>query len=84
MTYKELQFPKDTLFLVTGGAGHRGTWIWNKGYQWPLNANRYDACIAAVAHKKFEGLDVLGLLKEKHVVFDVKCTLDRNLADGRL
>ena len=49
-----------------------------------LTANRYDACIAAVAHKKFEGLDVLGLLKEKHVVFDVRCTLDRNLVDGRL
>lgn len=45
---------------------------------------KFDACIAAVAHKKFEGLDILTLLKEKHVVFDVKCTLDRNLVDGRL
>lgn len=44
----------------------------------------FDACIAAVAHKKFEGLDVVSLLKEKHVVFDVKCTLDRNIVDGRL
>lgn len=25
MTYKELQFPKDTLFLVTGGAGFIGS-----------------------------------------------------------
>lgn len=33
--------------------------------------------ITAVAHKMFEGLDVLGLLKEKHVVFNVKWTLDR-------
>ena len=49
-----------------------------------LTANRFDACIAAVAHKKFEGLDILSLLKEKHVVFDVKCTLDRKLVDGRL
>jgi len=49
-----------------------------------LTANRYDACIAAVAHKKFEGLDILSLLKDKHVVFDVKCTLDRKLVDGRL
>ena len=44
----------------------------------------FDACIAAVAHKKFEGMDVLGLLKDKHVVFDVKCTLDRSIVDGRL
>ena len=37
-----------------------------------------------VAHKKFEGLDILSLLKEHHVVFDVKCTLDRKMVDGRL
>ncbi len=49
-----------------------------------LTANRFDACIAAVAHKKFEGLDILSLLKEKHVVFDVKCMLDRAIVDGRL
>jgi len=49
-----------------------------------LPAKKFDACIAAVAHKKFEGLDVLGLLKDKHVVFDVKCTLDRGIVDGRL
>jgi len=24
------------------------------------------------------------LLKEKHVIFDVKCTLDRSIVDGRL
>jgi len=44
----------------------------------------FDACIAAVAHKKFEGLDLESVLKEKHVVFDVKCTLDRQFVDGRL
>ncbi len=49
-----------------------------------LSANYYSACIAAVAHKEFEGLDINGLLKEKHVVFDVKCTLDRSIVDGRL
>ena len=49
-----------------------------------LPNQKFDSCIAAVAHKKFEGLDILTLLKEKHVVFDVKCTLDRNLVDGRL
>lgn len=49
-----------------------------------LPKHEFDACIAAVAHKKFEGLDILSLLKEKHVVFDVKCTMDRKLVDGRL
>lgn len=45
---------------------------------------KFDAAIAAVAHKKFDGLDVLTLLKENYVIFDVKCTLDRNIVDGRL
>lgn len=49
-----------------------------------LPTEKFDAAIAAVAHKKFEGLDVLSLLKDKHVIFDVKCTLDRKLVDGRL
>ncbi len=49
-----------------------------------LSSQLFDAAIAAVAHKKFEGLDILGLLKEKHVVFDVKCTLERKMVDGRL
>ena len=49
-----------------------------------LHSQKFDACLAAVAHKKFEGLDILNMLKEKHVVFDVKCTLDRKLVDGRL
>lgn len=45
---------------------------------------QFDAVILAVAHKKFEDLDILGLLKEEHVIFDVKGTLDRKLVDGRL
>lgn len=49
-----------------------------------LPERKFDACVAAVAHKKFEGLDIPSLLKEKHVVFDVKCTLDRACVDGRL
>ena len=49
-----------------------------------LPTQKFDAAIAAVAHKKFEGLDVLALLKEKHVIFDVKCSLDRSIVDGRL
>ena len=49
-----------------------------------LPKEKFDAAIAAVAHKKFDGLDVRALLKDKHVIFDVKCTLDRSIVDGRL
>ena len=43
-----------------------------------------DALIAAVAHDEFSGLNVEELLKEKHVVYDVKCMLNREIVDGRL
>src|SRR5574344_2500305 len=33
-----------------------------------LPNEKFDAAIAAVAHKKFDGIDVLSLLKENHVV----------------
>ena len=49
-----------------------------------LPTEKFDAAIAAVAHKKFDGMDVPALLKDKHVIFDVKCTLDRSIVDGRL
>ncbi len=47
-------------------------------------SGKFDALIAAVAHKEFQDLDIAGLLEERHVVFDVKGTLDRNMVDGRL
>lgn len=43
-----------------------------------------DAAILAVAHRKFETLDVPQLLKEKHVIFDVKGFLPRDVVDSRL
>ena len=49
-----------------------------------LPIQKFDAAIAAVAHKQFDGLDIPALLKDKHVIFDVKCTLDRSIVDGRL
>ena len=49
-----------------------------------LPSEKYDAAIAAVAHTEFDGLNVLELLNEKHVIFDVKGTLDKELVDGRL
>lgn len=47
-------------------------------------SKKFDAVIAAVAHKEFEELDVLTLLKTPHVVYDVKGMLNRSIADGRL
>ena len=49
-----------------------------------LPQEKFDAAVAAVAHKKFEGLDILSLLKPEHVIFDVKGTLERGIVDGRL
>lgn len=49
-----------------------------------LPMQKFDAVIAAVAHKKFESLDILSVLREKHVIFDVKCMFDRNNIDARL
>ncbi len=45
---------------------------------------KFDAAIAAVAHRKFDGLDIASLLNPKHVIFDVKATCDRGTVDGRL
>lgn len=45
---------------------------------------QFDAAILAVAHKKFEGLDVAKLLKPDHVIFDVKATAPKECVDGRL
>ncbi len=45
---------------------------------------KFDACIAAVAHKQFEDIDISHLLNSNHVVFDVKATLPRQNVDERL
>ena len=45
---------------------------------------KFDAAIAAVAHREFQGLDIASLLKPNHVIFDVKATCDRTAVDGRL
>ena len=45
---------------------------------------KFDAAIAAVAHREFEGLNITSVLKPKHVIFDVKATLPREIIDGRL
>ena len=49
-----------------------------------LHIEKYDAAIMAVAHTLFEGMNVLSLLKEQHVVFDVKGVLEKDMIDSRL
>ena len=49
-----------------------------------LPAGKADAVILAVAHDKFKGVDVESLAKEKHVIFDVKGFLRKEVVDGRL
>ena len=49
-----------------------------------LPADKFDTAILAVAHRKFEDLDVRSLLEDQHVIFDVKAFLDRKIIDGRL
>lgn len=50
--------------------------------EWP--EEKFDTVILAVAHQQFEEMDVMSLLKEKHVIFDVKGMLDRDKVDARL
>lgn len=45
---------------------------------------KFDAVIAAVAHREFEGLDISSVLKPNHVIFDVKATRNRAEVDARL
>ena len=49
-----------------------------------LPTERFDAAIMAVAHNEFKSLDVMELVKEKSVVFDVKGMLKKDIVDGRL
>lgn len=49
-----------------------------------LPEDRYDAAILAVAHKEFYNIDINGLLKDNHIIFDVKSFLPEEVIDGRL
>lgn len=46
--------------------------------------HRFDAVIAAVAHREFEDLDLATLCKENTVVYDIKGMLPLELTHGRL
>lgn len=45
---------------------------------------KFDAAIAAVAHREFDSMDITSVLKPNHVIFDVKATRDRDTCDARL
>lgn len=49
-----------------------------------LPNEKYDALILAVSHNQFKMLNILSLLKESHVIYDVKGILDKAIIDGRL
>lgn len=49
-----------------------------------LPRQKFDTMILAVAHNEFNLVDVESLLKEEHVIFDVKGLFPRNIIDGRL
>lgn len=49
-----------------------------------LPTDKVDVIILAVAHKEFTDLDILSLVTDKHVIYDVKGYLDRSIIDGRL
>lgn len=44
----------------------------------------YDGIVLAVSHKEFRQLDLSKFQNEKHVTFDVKSILDKEVADSRL
>lgn len=49
-----------------------------------LPAGKFDTAILAVSHREFADVDVPALMKDRHVIFDVKGLLDRSIVDGRL
>ncbi|WP_455509153.1 nucleotide sugar dehydrogenase [Butyricimonas paravirosa] len=49
-----------------------------------LPTEKFDTAILAVGHQKFNNLDVENLLKDNHVIYDVKGVLNRGIIDARL
>jgi len=45
---------------------------------------KFDAVIAAVAHREFDDLDIMALCKENAVIYDIKGKLPLDIIDGRL
>lgn len=45
---------------------------------------KFDTAILAVAHNEFKRLDIVSMLNDLHVVFDVKGELSKDIVDNRL
>ena len=48
-----------------------------------LPMKKYDTAILAVAHKEFTELDILSMLNDNHIIYDVKGFLDKQIVNGR-
>lgn len=49
-----------------------------------MPSKKYDTVILAVAHKEFNDIDINKLVKDIHIIFDVKGILNKCLINGRL
>lgn len=49
-----------------------------------LPMKKFDTAILAVAHKEFTELDILSMLNDNHIIYDVKGFLDKQMVNGRL
>ena len=49
-----------------------------------LPKEKVDTVILAVAHDKFKSLNISLLMKECHVIYDVKGVFENRIVDGRL
>lgn len=49
-----------------------------------LPEEKFDAVILAVAHNQFKDMDIHSLVKDTHVIYDIKGILPKNMVDGRL
>lgn len=47
-------------------------------------AEKFDSIVLGVAHKEFLDLDIVNLLRENGVIYDVKGVFPKNIIDGRL
>lgn len=49
-----------------------------------LPNNKFDTAILAVSHNEFKSIDMLSLVKDPHVIYDVKGFLNKAIVDGKL
>lgn len=49
-----------------------------------LPSAKYNAVILAVAHKEFSDLNIMSLVNDVHVIYDVKGFINKNIIDGSL